>query len=166
MDCIDISSRWDTFVLFHLYGNKGVSWPIRPQWFNTFSPCAEPFRDGHEGMWARFGSQGLIALNWFSRYSGTRCCGTWLYIVNLTLRNKLQWNLNRNSYIFIHENVLENIFWKMAAILSRPQHCSDPSICDLFCTLSVFVELALCAYRTQCHSSNCLVVTSGTLMIL
>ena len=67
---------------------------------------------------------------------------------NDLIRNKLQWNLNQNSYIFMHENVLENIFWKMAAILSRPQHCSVPSICDLFCTLSVFVELALCAYRT------------------
>ena len=34
--------------------------------------CAEPLGDGHEGMWARFGSQGSIALNWHSRYSGTR----------------------------------------------------------------------------------------------
>ena len=119
--------------------------------------CFIPFVLEQRGVMA---DQGSIALNWYSRYNGTRYCGTWLYIVNLTLRNKLQWN----SYIFIHENVLENIFWKMAAILSRPQHCSVPSICDLFCTLSVFVELALCAYRTQCHSSNCLVVTSGTLM--
>ena len=150
---------WVFIILFHLYGNKGVSWPIRPQWFNTFIPCAEPFRDGHEGMWVRFGSQGSITLNWHSRYSGT-----WLYIVNLILRNKLQWNLNQNSYIFMHENVLENIFWKMAAILSRPQHCSVPSICDLFCTLSL---LSLhCVPTEQCHSSSCLVVTSGTLMIL
>ena len=83
IDCIDITSRWDTFVLFHLYGNKGVSlplWPIRPRWFHTYSPCAEPLADGHEGMWARFGSQGSIALNWHSRYSGTRYSGTWLYI--------------------------------------------------------------------------------------
>ena len=83
IDCIDITSRWDTFVLFHLYGNKGVSlplWPIRPRWFHTFSPCAEPLGDGHEGMGARFGSQGSIALNWHSRYSGTRYSGTWLYI--------------------------------------------------------------------------------------
>ena len=82
IDCIDITSRWDTFVLFHLYGNKGVSlplWPIRPRWFHTFCPCAEPPEDGHEGMWARFGSQGSIALNWHSRYSGTRYSGTWLY---------------------------------------------------------------------------------------
>ena len=27
----------------------------------------------------------------------------------------------RNSHIFIHENALENVVWKMAAILSRPQ---------------------------------------------
>ena len=42
-------------------------------------------------------------------------------IVNWVLRNKLQWNLNRNSYIFIHENAFENVVWKMAAILCRPQ---------------------------------------------
>ena len=42
-------------------------------------------------------------------------------IVNWTLRNKLQWNLNWNSHIFIQGNVFENIIWKMAAILSQPQ---------------------------------------------
>ena len=42
-------------------------------------------------------------------------------IVNWTLRNKLQWNLNRNSIIFIQENAFENVVWKMAAILTRPQ---------------------------------------------
>ena len=36
-------------------------------------------------------------------------------------RNKLQWHLNRNSYIFIQENAFENVVWEMAAILSRPQ---------------------------------------------
>ena len=36
-------------------------------------------------------------------------------------RNKLQWNVNRNSHIFIQENPFENVVWKMAAILSRPQ---------------------------------------------
>ena len=38
-----------------------------------------------------------------------------------SLGNKLQWNINRNSYIFIHENALENVVCKMASILSRPQ---------------------------------------------
>ena len=42
-------------------------------------------------------------------------------IVNWTLRNKLQWNFNRNSYIFIQENVLQKVVCEMASILSRPQ---------------------------------------------
>ena len=42
-------------------------------------------------------------------------------IVNWSFGNKLQWNLNRNRYIFIHENPFENGVWKMAAILSQPQ---------------------------------------------
>ena len=36
---------------------------------------------------------------------------------NWTLGNKRQWNLNRNSYISIQENVFENVVWKMAAIV-------------------------------------------------
>ena len=46
-------------------------------------------------------------------------------IVNWTLRNKFQWNLKQNSYIFIQENALENVVWKIAAILSLPQ-CVNP----------------------------------------
>ena len=42
-------------------------------------------------------------------------------IVNWTLGNKNKWNINRNLYIFIQENAFENVFWKMAAILFRPQ---------------------------------------------
>ena len=104
IDCIDITSRWDTFVLFHLYGNKEVSlplWPIRPRWFHTYSPCAEPLGDGHEGMWVRFGSQGSIALNWHSRYSGTRYSGTWLYF--------LEWKCSTFKYNFIEISSLSFI---------------------------------------------------------
>ena len=42
-------------------------------------------------------------------------------IVNWTLWNKFQWNFNRNSNIFIHENEFESVICEMAAILSRPQ---------------------------------------------
>ena len=51
-------------------------------------------------------------------------------IVNWTLRNKLRWNFNRNSKIFIKENAFENVVCEMASILSRPQcvnhfrHCN------------------------------------------
>ena len=41
-------------------------------------------------------------------------------IVNWTLRNKLQWNFNRNSNIFI-QNAFENAVCEMASIWSRPQ---------------------------------------------
>ena len=40
-------------------------------------------------------------------------------IVNSTLGNKLQWNLKRNSRIFIQENAFENVHWEMATILSQ-----------------------------------------------
>ena len=42
-------------------------------------------------------------------------------IVNWTIRNKFQWNFNRYSYIFIHENAFENVVCEMASILSRSQ---------------------------------------------
>ena len=40
---------------------------------------------------------------------------------NVVYRYKLQCNLKRNSYIFIHENASENVICEMAVILSRPQ---------------------------------------------
>ena len=40
------------------------------------------------------------------------CCN----IVNWTLGNKLQWNFNRNSNIFIQENAIENGVCEMASI--------------------------------------------------
>ena len=43
--------------------------------------------------------------------------------------NKLQWNLKRNSYIFVQEYAFENIVCEMAAILSRPEcvKCHQPN---------------------------------------
>ena len=40
-------------------------------------------------------------------------------IANWTLSNKLQWNFNHNSKLFIHENASKNIVCEMVAILSR-----------------------------------------------
>ena len=42
-------------------------------------------------------------------------------IVYWTFRNKLQWNLNWDSYIFIQYDAFEYGIWKMVAILSQPQ---------------------------------------------
>ena len=41
------------------------------------------------------------------------------FIVNCTLKNKLQWNFNQNTQLIIHENASENIVCEMVAILSR-----------------------------------------------
>ena len=42
-----------------------------------------------------------------------------LPIVNWTLRNKLKWNFNQNTNLFIHKNASEYIVCEMAAILFR-----------------------------------------------
>ena len=61
----------------------------------------------------------------------SHCLNQCWNIVNWTLRNKLKWNINKNSYIFIQENTFENVVRKMAALLSRPQ-CANWGIC-LYC---------------------------------
>ena len=40
-------------------------------------------------------------------------------LVDWTLRNKLQWNFNQNTKLFVHKNASENIVCGMAAILFR-----------------------------------------------
>ena len=42
-------------------------------------------------------------------------------ILYWTLKNKVQWNFNRNSNSFIQENAFESIVCEVAAVLSRPQ---------------------------------------------
>ena len=42
-------------------------------------------------------------------------------IANLTPRNKLQWNFNRNLHIFIEGNTFENVVCKMLPISCWPQ---------------------------------------------
>ena len=54
---------------------------------------------GHVMMWARFGSQGSIALNWHLRYSGTHYSGTWLYMFMFTLKNLACKGLITTEYI-------------------------------------------------------------------
>ena len=49
------------------------------------------------------------------------CLNQSLIMVYLTLRNKLPWNVYRNSYMFIQENVFEIVVCGMSVISSRPQ---------------------------------------------
>ena len=46
-------------------------------------------------------------------------------IVNWIIKNKFQWILNLNLYIFIQENAFKNVICKMAAILSRFQYVNS-----------------------------------------
>ena len=59
---------------------------------------------------------------------------TKLYSVNSNLRSKLQWNLKRNSCVFLQENAFENVVYEMASILSRPQ-CVNGHMCIIFFTI-------------------------------
>ena len=66
--------------------------------------------------WVRIGSDnGLSPVQPAPSHYLNQC---WV-IVSWTLRNKLQWNFNRNTKLFIYENVSENIICEMAAIFSR-----------------------------------------------
>ena len=61
-----------------------------------------------------------ISAGKWSRHASRHVCVNWM------LKNKPQWNFNRNSNIFIQkEHSFENVVWKMAAILSRPQCVYD-----------------------------------------
>ena len=57
-------------------------------------------------------------VGWFA---ASHCLNQCRGVVHWTQRNILQWNFNRNAYIFIVENAFENSVLNMAAILSRPQ---------------------------------------------
>ena len=49
------------------------------------------------------------------------------------LETNFQWNLNKNSNIFIQENAFENIVCEMTLILSQPQcniNSLDPGRCE------------------------------------
>ena len=45
----------------------------------------------------------------------------WTNAGKLLIGNKLQWNFNRNSNIFIEENTFENVVGEILLISSRPQ---------------------------------------------
>ena len=90
---------------------------------NSTGQKLESLRPGDAIWWHRYGSTLAQVMTW-CRQAGpapshylNQCC----HIVHWTLRNKLQWNFNRNANIFIQENVFECVVCEMAAILSRPQ---------------------------------------------
>ena len=85
--------------------------------------------------------------------TGDICCHYWQHIlvVNWTLGNKLQWNLNRNSHIFIKENAFENVVWKTAAILSHPQ-CVKARYRPLYYQVKADTEMSLLCKIQGCRA--------------
>ena len=69
-------------------------------------------------------------------------------IVNCTLRNKSQLNLNRNSNLFIQEYTFENVVCEMASILSRPQFVifDIANICSSVLAVKIDINLIIQAY--------------------
>ena len=89
-------------------------------YYHTVHPCYNSLRpsDAYMRQWAKhhWFRWWFVAWSVPSHYLNQ----SW-NIVNLNLRNKFQWNVNRNSYFFSQESAFENVFCEMAAILSRPQ---------------------------------------------
>ena len=138
--CMDLpDSDWGDFnclravdsssLIYHNFTCPGANftypakfWVARADW----SPIIFNSSPGPPN--AAFMSQVSIGSdNGLSPFSApSHCLNQCWIIVNWTLRNKLQWNLNQNTKLFIHKNASENVGCEMAAILSRGRwvkHC-------------------------------------------
>ena len=71
-------------------------------------------------------------------------------IVNWTFRNKIQWNFNRNSYIFIQENAFENVVCETAIISSRPQWVNINIIIIIVITIAWYDKTFCLLYAINC----------------
>ena len=72
-------------------------------------------------------------------------------IVNSNLRNKLLWNIKRNSYLFIQENAFENVVCEMAVIFSWPRYVNKRNDCILSILLCLYACLYWYHTRNQYH---------------
>ena len=88
---------------------KSLTTPI----FNSLRPSDAYMRQWINHHWFRWW---LVAWSTPSHYLN-QCWN----IVNWIIKNKLQWNSNRNSKIFIQENAFESVVCERVAIFSRPQ---------------------------------------------
>ena len=95
---------WFCYQLIAKPGNKTatVSWPSWPICISKLTII---------------GSDNGLLPGW---HQANDYLNQWWNIINLTLSNKCQWNINCISYIFIQENAFENVIYEMAAKLSRP----------------------------------------------
>ena len=147
--CMIASYMWISVVCSHRKDNKVVAYHLVPSWHQDISNqhndrglsqhasrvSPRNVTDGKLVILTRWGWVMHICISklchyWF-RHWLVACLApsnflNWCWLaVNWTLGNKLQWNLNQNSKIFIHENAFACIICKMSAILSQSQWVND-----------------------------------------
>ena len=80
------------------------------------------------------------------------------YFSNWNLSNKLQWNFNQNSNIFIQESALKNVVCEMASNLSRPQCVKTFSMSKTVTKFCLFQPRSPCA---TCTGMSCFPIQSN-----
>ena len=89
-----------------------------------------------------------------------------IMLIIRTLGNKLKWNLNRNSYIFIQENAFESVVWKTAAILSQPRcvkaQCTSIMANEAVSGLGIsnWIDLSIRQVGCRTHVSECIIYST------
>ena len=94
----------------------------RPQWVNSLETCQNVWHFKSKILHRIF-HQNHMHHHWFRLWLVTCLAIIWTsagILLYSNLRNKLQWNLKQNPYIFIKRNAFENSVCKMVAILSWP----------------------------------------------
>ena len=81
-----------------------------------------------------------------------------LGFVNWTLRNKLQWNSDWNTKIFIHENALENIFCKLVTILSRRRRVNEEEMFKISSLNWVYKYIYIITFINYSHMPHDLIL--------
>ena len=95
----------------------------RPQWVN-YSLWQAEWSLSHNEL-THWGRVMHICIGKITITGSDNYLNQCLSIVNWTLGNKLQWNVNRNSNIFVQENAFENVVCEMTSILSWPECVND-----------------------------------------
>ena len=103
------SSDYEKYILFK-YGKSTLTWFHRHD-IMMFDMCVSNLST----------RQSLVQITVCRLKAPGRYLNQWWYIVSSAIGNTLRWKLNRNTTIFIQENELENVAWKMSTILSRRQ---------------------------------------------
>ena len=122
---VQFESKYDTFYSWKCIWKCRLKWqPFCPRggWVKS-APLTHLSVVPHicvNELDQHFFRQWLVAWSVPSHYLD-QC---WL-LVNWSLRNKLQWNSNPNTELFIQEKAFKNVVCEMAAILSRGRWVND-----------------------------------------